>query len=186
MRNKQLRNRKNDITQGWGVLQSLISPSKGNEEKRSYYNMWYSKLAIQMRTPPNRACFFGDCSLIIPGAHDYTQGWAGGKLSSTRKIFPAPPPPMNCKFFQDPPISLRYISDPSPSPTFTTSPTTSTNRKKNLLSGEQQLKHCQTGPHNDCFWCYNKFLLSSLHGPAARTLSSELLSASIPFVTVFT
>ena len=28
-----MRNRKNDITQGWRVLQSLISPSKGNEKK---------------------------------------------------------------------------------------------------------------------------------------------------------
>ena len=28
------RNRKNDITQGWGVPQSLISPSKGNEKKK--------------------------------------------------------------------------------------------------------------------------------------------------------
>ena len=27
------RNRKNDNTQGWGVLQSLISPLKGNEKK---------------------------------------------------------------------------------------------------------------------------------------------------------
>ena len=43
MRNKQLRNRKNDISQGWGVLQSSILPSKGNE-KRSYYNTWYSQL----------------------------------------------------------------------------------------------------------------------------------------------
>ena len=33
MRNEQLRNRKNDITQVWGVLQSLISHSKGNENK---------------------------------------------------------------------------------------------------------------------------------------------------------
>ena len=33
MRNKQLTNKKNDITQGWGVLQSLISPSKGKERK---------------------------------------------------------------------------------------------------------------------------------------------------------
>ena len=28
-----MRNRRSDITQGWGVLQSLISPSKGNEKK---------------------------------------------------------------------------------------------------------------------------------------------------------
>ena len=34
MRNKWLRNRKNDITQGWRVLQSLILPSKGNEKKK--------------------------------------------------------------------------------------------------------------------------------------------------------
>ena len=34
MRNKQLTNKKNDITQGWGVLQSLISPSKGKEKKK--------------------------------------------------------------------------------------------------------------------------------------------------------
>ena len=33
MRNKELKNRRSDITQGWGVLQSLISPSKGNEKK---------------------------------------------------------------------------------------------------------------------------------------------------------
>ena len=31
MQNKYLRIRRNDITQGWGVLPSLISPSKGNE-----------------------------------------------------------------------------------------------------------------------------------------------------------
>ena len=34
MRNKQLRNRRSDITQGWEVLQSLISPSKVNEKKK--------------------------------------------------------------------------------------------------------------------------------------------------------
>ena len=28
-----MRNRRSDIAQGWGVLQSLISPSKGNEKK---------------------------------------------------------------------------------------------------------------------------------------------------------
>ena len=28
-----MRNRRSDITQGWGVLQSVISPSKGNEKK---------------------------------------------------------------------------------------------------------------------------------------------------------
>ena len=39
------RNRKNDNTQGWGVLQSLISPSKGNEKKEAVTtraNTWYS------------------------------------------------------------------------------------------------------------------------------------------------
>ena len=34
MTNKWLRNRRSDITQGWGVLQSLVSPSKGNEKKK--------------------------------------------------------------------------------------------------------------------------------------------------------
>ena len=34
MRNKQFRNRRNDITQGWGVMQSLILPSKGNEKNK--------------------------------------------------------------------------------------------------------------------------------------------------------
>ena len=29
-----MRNRRNDITLGWGVLQSLISPSKGNEKRK--------------------------------------------------------------------------------------------------------------------------------------------------------
>ena len=31
---EQMGNRKNGITQGWGVLQSLISPLKGNNKKK--------------------------------------------------------------------------------------------------------------------------------------------------------
>ena len=57
MRNKQLRNRRSDITQGWGVLQSLISPSKGNEKKKKLlphgiFGFWSP---IQVRIPQNRA-----------------------------------------------------------------------------------------------------------------------------------
>ena len=52
MRNKQFRrNRRSDITEGWRVLQSLISPSKGNE-KRSYYHTGYSFLVTHPGTNP--------------------------------------------------------------------------------------------------------------------------------------
>ena len=45
--------RRNDITQGWGVLQSLTSPSKGNEKKRSYYHTGYSFLVAHPGTNPD-------------------------------------------------------------------------------------------------------------------------------------
>ena len=56
MRNKQLRNRKNDMTQGWGVLQSLMSPQKGNEKKEVITTRGIRSWSlIQVRTPLNRA-----------------------------------------------------------------------------------------------------------------------------------
>ena len=40
-RNKSLRNRRNDITQGWEALQSLISPSKGKDKKQLLQHVVY-------------------------------------------------------------------------------------------------------------------------------------------------
>ena len=50
MRNKK----KNDITQGWGVLQSLISPSKVNEKKEVIATRGIRLSPIQVRTRQNR------------------------------------------------------------------------------------------------------------------------------------
>ena len=55
MRKKELRNRRNDITQGWGVLQSLISPSEGNEKKVITTRGIHFWSPIQVQSPQNRA-----------------------------------------------------------------------------------------------------------------------------------
>ena len=59
----KFKQRKIDITQGWGVLQSLISPSKGNEKKKKKKKKKEvittrgirSWSLIQVRTLPYRA-----------------------------------------------------------------------------------------------------------------------------------
>ena len=49
-------NRRIDIRRGWGVLQFLISPSKGNEKKEVITTRGIRSWSlIQVRTPPIRA-----------------------------------------------------------------------------------------------------------------------------------
>ena len=66
----KLRNRKNDIIQGWGVLQSLISPSKGNEKERSYYHTGYSFLVTHPGTNPAK-----QGSTLLSGRHVVLSLW---------------------------------------------------------------------------------------------------------------
>ena len=70
MRNKQLRNRRSNITQGWRVLQSLISPSKGNEKKLSYYHTGYSFLVTHPGTNPAK-----QGSTLLSGRHVVLSLW---------------------------------------------------------------------------------------------------------------
>ena len=66
-------NRRNDITQGWGVLQSLISPLKGiKRKKRSYYHTGYSFLVTHPGTNPAK-----QGSTFLSGRHVVLSLWYG-------------------------------------------------------------------------------------------------------------
>ena len=59
-----LENQKKRHHTSWGVLQFLISPSKGNEKKRSYYHTGYSFLVTHPGTNPAK-----QGSTLLSGRH---------------------------------------------------------------------------------------------------------------------